>query len=116
MDDHINVNVHQKDHETIIQFNIRHDLNIESQRVELLRIINIHFNILKSALYGQNTTLTPIPPSQVEAQVLVKSGRGTSNAEQQRYKDIIQQQTQNNSMEVKFIEEPTQNRKRHQDG
>lgn len=58
MDENIIVNVKQRSQDRIITFSIRNDFDLEAQRSEIQRKINIHFNILKTALHGQNVDLT----------------------------------------------------------
>jgi hypothetical protein len=106
MGDNIIVNVQQRSRDSIISFNIRHDYNLELQRSEILRIINVQFNILKTALYGQGTNLTPIPASDAGTTITVQPARRTSNEEDIRYRNIIQQQARLSSMDVQFIESP----------
>lgn len=110
MGDNIIVNVQQRSKDSIISFNIRHDYNLELQRFEIIRIINVQFNILKTALYGQGTNLTPIPASDAGTKVTVQPAKRTSKEEDARYRNIIQQQARLSSMDVHFLESPTKSR------
>lgn len=104
MENNIVVNVQQKSCESIVTFNVKHNYDLEKQREEIQRIINVHFNILKTALNDPRNNLTPIPPSQAGTTVTVHAASSTTPEEETKYRNIIKQQVEHNSMEVKFID------------
>lgn len=114
MEDTILVNVQQKQHQSIITCNVRHDYNLEKQRTEIQRIINVHFNILKTALHNQQTDLTPIPPSEAGTTVTVHAANRTTPEEEARYRTILKQHVENNSMAVTFVDKPKRKNRERQ--